>query len=126
MAEAFAKAYGEDILEPYSAGIKPAGFVHSKVITVMEEEGISLKGQTSKPVDPVLLSQMDWVISLSQEAQKIFLSVPSSVHTEYWPVDDPTVVFGKEERILEAFRLTRDTIGERIKKLIQNLGGSVK
>lgn len=119
IAEAFAKAYGEGLVEVYSAGIKPAGFVHKKAIAVMDEIGIDVRGQTSKPIDPQILAKADWIVTLADDAKEKL--PPLRNHTIHWPIDDPVAVFGKEERILQAFRITRDEIERRVQELIEQL-----
>jgi len=121
IAEAFARVYGEGIIEAYSAGIKPAGFVHKKTIVVMDEVGIDLRDATSKPIDPSLLGQIDWLVTLSEEGKAIFPSNANHIRKLHWPIDDPVAVFGKEERILQAFRMTRDEIERRVKELIEQI-----
>lgn len=125
MAEAFAKRYGGDILEVYSAGIKPAGFVHPKTTDVMDEMGIDIRGQTSKAIDPELLSQMDWVVALSDEARDVLSKGSSRARHIYWPIDDPVCVFGKDERVTRAFRMTRDEIEKQVKELIRQIKSSL-
>lgn len=44
MAEGFARYYGADRIEPYSAGSKPSGVVNKDAILVMEESGIDISG----------------------------------------------------------------------------------
>ena len=43
MAEAYARARGQDVLEAASAGISPLGHIPPEVGVVMAEEGISLE-----------------------------------------------------------------------------------
>jgi len=49
MAEGFARKLGRGIIEPYSAGLMPAGFVHPRAVAVMSEAGIDISHQQSKP-----------------------------------------------------------------------------
>jgi len=121
IAEAFAKVYGEGFIEAYSAGVKPAGFVHDKTIAVMDEVEIDLRGAASKPIDPVLLSQVDWLVTLSEEAKPIFPATSNHARKLHWSIDDPVSVFGKEERIFQAFRMTRDEIERRVKTLMDQI-----
>ena len=121
IAEAFAKLYGEGLIEAHSAGVKPAGFIHKKTIAVMDEVGIDLHEAASKPIDPALLVQVDWLVTLSEEAKPIFPPTSNHVHRLHWPIDDPVAVFGKEDRILKAFRMTRDEIERRVKELIEQI-----
>jgi len=53
MAEGFAKHYGNDVLEVYSAGTQPASEVNPDVITVMKEAGIDISTQKPKSLDDI-------------------------------------------------------------------------
>lgn len=118
MAEAFAKLHGRDLLEPYSAGIKPAGFIHPKVLTVMEEAGIDLSQHISKPIEKDLLAQMDWIVLMTEDVKSALTSAPPSAQVIQWQIIDPVSVFGKGERVLQAFRMTRDKIEMKVKELV--------
>lgn len=56
MAEGFARVLGKGIIEPYSAGLKPAG-VNEKAEQVMKEIGIDISHQLSKSIDEQLLKK---------------------------------------------------------------------
>lgn len=121
IAEAFAKYYCRGGLEVYSGGIKPAGFIHQRAVAVMKEIGISLNGQQSKPVDWTNISKMDWVITLTEEAKVAIPPLPNHVRTLHWPIEDPIAVFGNDDRVLQAFRITRDEIEEKVMEFIESL-----
>ena len=54
MAEAFLKAYAGEYFDIYSAGLEPKGYILPEVVTVMQERGIDLSGQSSKSVSEYL------------------------------------------------------------------------
>ncbi len=67
MAEAFARAYGNDVLEAHSAGIRPASRISRRACNVMEEKGISLKsGHSTKPITAFKLDEFDAIVNLSE------------------------------------------------------------
>jgi protein-tyrosine-phosphatase len=67
MAEAFARAYGDDTLEPYSAGIHPASRISRRTRAVMEEKGISLAaGVSPKHISSFDLDRFDVIVNLSE------------------------------------------------------------
>lgn len=117
MAEGFARHYGKGILEPYSAGLMPAG-VNPNAIKVMKEIGIDISGQTSDPIDEELLRKMDVIITLCGNAEAACPATPPEIKRLHWPVDDPVGTVGTEEEVLNAFRKARDEIKERIIKFI--------
>jgi arsenate reductase len=120
MAEGFARHYGKGILEPYSAGLMPAG-VNPNAIKVMKEIGIDISGQTSDPIDEELLRKMDVIITLCGNAEAACPMTPPGIKRLHWPVDDPVGTVGTEEEVLNAFRKARDEIKERVLKFIEEV-----
>lgn len=118
MAEGFLRALGKDRFEVHSAGLFPAG-LHPRAVAVMEEIGIDISGQKSKEIDEALLGKMDIVITLCGNAEKYCPSVPTSVKRLHWPIEDPVGTRGTEEKIMSAFRKTRDEIKEKIESFIR-------
>jgi len=64
MAEAVAKHLHPPKVRVFSAGVKPTS-IPPQVHRVMEEMGISLRGQASKKMNDVPLSEIDLVVNLS-------------------------------------------------------------
>ncbi len=111
MAEAFAKYYGENIIEVYSAGTKPAEQVNPNAVLVMEEKGIDLSAQYPKLLEDIP-AQVDFLITMGCNVQCPHL--PCKIR-EDWGLDDPV---GKS---LEEFRKTRNIIEEKVKSLLENI-----
>jgi arsenate reductase len=120
MAEGFARAMGPGLIAPYSAGLIAAG-VHHRAIAVMKEVGIDISGQRSKEFDKDMLSSMDVIVTLCENAEASCPATPSGVTRLHWPVKDPVGTEGTEEEIMSEFRRARDEIGERVKGLIHLL-----
>jgi len=65
MAEAFARAYGGDVLEPHSAGIRPAASISRRTNMVMQEKGVSLAaGYSTKSLSSFNLHEFDLIVNL--------------------------------------------------------------
>jgi arsenate reductase (thioredoxin) len=64
MAEAFARAYGSDVLTPASAGLTPAHRVPSDTIRAMEEKNLDLRAQEPKSLSG-LGTEFDLIINMS-------------------------------------------------------------
>lgn len=120
MAEGWARALGEDVVEARSAGLKPAG-VHPYAIRVMDEAGVDISGQTAKAIDPALLAAADYVITLCGDARDQCPVLPDGVRRLHWGFPDPAQARGSEETILQAFRTVRDGIRERIESFVDEL-----
>lgn len=111
MAEGFAKEYGGDILEVYSAGTHPAGRVNSNAVEVMKEKGINISDQYPKLLKDIP-ENLDILITMGCEVECPY--VPSKVR-EDWDLDDPV---GKP---LEFFRKIRDIIEVKVKELVKKV-----
>jgi len=116
MAEAFLRAYAGDHFEVYSAGLEPKGFILSHVLTAMKELGLDMAGQTSKGVQEYLgKTVFAHTITVCGDAEEncpaIFLNMGKH---EHWPFDDPAKFQGSDSEQLEAVRLVRDQVRQRI------------
>jgi arsenate reductase len=114
MAEAFLRMHASDRFEVFSAGLEPKG-IHPLTMRVMQEKGISLEGQTSKPLSEYMGKvNFDWLITVCDNADKncpFFRGIGSRLH---WPFEDPAALVGSEEKKLIKFRLVRDAIELKI------------
>ena len=120
MAEGFARAFGQGVLEPYSAGVMPSE-VHPKTVQVMKEIGIDISNQRSKGIDESLLNTMDIIITLCSSAEAMCPMTPPRIKRTHWSIDDPKSATGSEEDVLNAFRSARDDIKKKIEMLIDEL-----
>jgi arsenate reductase len=119
MAEGFAHALGQGILEPYSAGLKPS-HVNPRAIQAMREAGVDISGQTSKGIDDDLLRKIDIIITLCGHAEAMCPMTPPGIKRMHWPIDDPVAATGTEEAIMMEFRKARDEIKKNIHDFIRN------
>jgi arsenate reductase (thioredoxin) len=117
MAEGLARELGRDVLEPYSAGLMPAG-VHPRAIAVMKELGIDITGQRSKVIDERLLDTMDVVVTLCDNAAEACPLTPAEIKRLHWPIKDPVGTTGTEAEIMRDFRRARDEIGKKIRDFV--------
>lgn len=120
MAEGFARAMGDDVLEVYSAGLEPHG-LNSKAVEVMREVGIDISGQTSDEIDEQLLAQMDYAITLCGHAEERCPVTPPRVRRLHWPFDDPARATGSPEEVMNEFRRVRDQIRTKLEAFIKEL-----
>ena len=121
MAEALARIDYGDILDPVSAGSRPAGFVHPLAIHAIGDLGFSLKRAWSKGADEFLAQPFDLVVTVCDSAALDCPTWPGARHLLNWSVEDPSFLPGSEEKRLEAFRATRDDLRRRIDNLIEAL-----
>jgi len=117
MAEGLARRLGTGLIEAYSAGVIPAG-VNPYAERVMQEIGIDISGQRSKPIDKGLIERMDVIITLCEDAETSCPVTPARIKRLHWPVRDPVGTVGTDDEILAAFRKARDEIRARIERFI--------
>lgn len=118
MAEAVVNARLADTWEAYSAGTKPAGYVHPLVVQVLEEIGIQHQGR-SKDVSDCQQIRFDLVVTVCDSAAEecpLWLGSGRRVHLGF---PDPAKAVGSEEFVLAQFRQVRDQITEQIPALIE-------
>lgn len=111
MAEGFAKHYGNDLLEVYSAGTEPAERVNPNAVKVMEEAGVDLSDQRPKLLEEIP-SELDILITMGCNVECPY--VPCKLR-EDWGLDDP------DGKPIEEFRKTRDIIEGKVKDLIERV-----
>ena len=120
MAEGFARELGKGIIEPYSAGLSPAG-VNPNAVRVMKEIGIDISNQKSKAIDETLLNTMDIIITLCGRAEASCPMTPLEIKRIHWPIEDPVGAIETEEEIMDAFRKARDEIKTKIQSVVKEL-----
>ena len=110
LAEGILRAAAGDLVNVYSAGSKPAGYVHPMAIQVMKEIGFDIAGHTSKHMKEFLNRQITTVITVCGNADQACPIYPGQVNRHHWRFDDPAHATGTEEEILAQFRRVRDEI----------------
>ena len=120
MAEGFARELGKGVIEPYSAGLTPAG-LNERAGQVMKEIGIDISKQKSKSIEGQLLKKMDMIITLCDNAAEACPWTPPEIRRIHWPLKDPAKAEGTEDEIMAEFRKTRDEIEQKVKTLIDEV-----
>lgn len=110
MAEGILRHVAGDLFEVFSAGSKPAGYVHPEAIAVLRELGIDLSAHASKHMDEFLDRDIQTVITVCGNADQACPIFPGQVNRYHWGFDDPAHATGSEEEIRAAFRRVRDQI----------------
>lgn len=110
MAEGILRNAGSDLFEVFSAGSKPAGYVHPKAITALNEIGIDISAHTSKHLDQYLDSGIDVVITVCDHANESCPVFPGKVSRHHWGFEDPPKAALEGESEMDAFRRIRDEI----------------
>ena len=113
MAEGLLRHEGGVRFEVFSAGTKPS-LVRPEAIFVMGEMGIDISGHRSKSVDEFAGQELDYVITVCDNAKESCPIFPAKTLMMHWPFEDPAGVQGSEDERIAAFRKVRDQIRSRI------------
>ena len=103
----------------FSAGSRPAGFVHPLALQVLSEIGIEHHGR-SKSVDEWRGQEFDLVITVCDDAAEecpLWLGQGRRVHIGF---PDPALATGTPEEIRAVFRQVRDDIRTRVVEFLGN------
>ncbi|KHJ71811.1 low molecular weight phosphatase family protein [Rhodococcus pyridinivorans] len=115
MAAALMRRAAGDRIVVHSAGTTPGSSLNALSVQVLKEIGAHLDGEYPKPIDPQLLSEVDLVVTLGDEAH---LDAPAGVVVESWDIDEPS-----ERGVdgIERMRLVRGDIATRVDELATRL-----
>jgi arsenate reductase len=120
MAEGWARDLKGNIIDAYSAGIRPIG-LSTRAIKVMAEAGVDISMQKSQHLDEFSEIDFDYVITLCDNAAEncpVFTGKTKVLHRAF---EDPYFAAGSEEDIMETFRHVRNDIRKFIEAMPDNL-----
>ncbi|ACK51981.1 Protein-tyrosine phosphatase, low molecular weight [Methylocella silvestris BL2] len=119
MAEALGRHFFGKEIYFASAGLKQ-GEQDGFAIAAMDELGVDISRHRPQTFEDLEDMSFDLIVTLSPEAHHKVLDLTRTLAIDvvYWPTIDPTAVEGSRERMLEAYRGTRDGLLERIEKLL--------
>jgi arsenate reductase len=121
MAEAIVNARLGDRWQAFSAGTKPAGFVHQKALESLREIGIQHQGR-SKRAEEFRDVDFDVVVTVCDSAAEecpVWLGKGKRVHHSF---PDPAKAEGTDEEVMNVFRAVRDDIEREMSQLLQTYG----
>ncbi len=106
MAEAFARAYGSDVLEVRSAGLSPATLISPLTKKVLAEHNLNIDDHFPKGMDVATKEHYDVLVNMSGAR----VSLPGAQVFD-WPVEDP---IGKSETVYRA-------VASQIERLVMRM-----
>jgi len=121
MSEALARHYHGDVLDPVSAGSRPAGWVHPLAIQAMTELGADMTGARSKSADEFLEKDIDIVVTVCDSAAADCPLWPHARKILHWPVKDPSYGPDDPATRFDRFKITREELKGRIDGLVADL-----
>lgn len=120
MAEAIVNAKLPTQWQAFSAGTRPAGYVHPVAVKVLQEIGIEHQGY-SKDASHFHGQDFDLVVTVCDSAAEecpIWLAPGEQVHL---PFKDPAQAEGDEAQKLNIFRQVRDDIDVQVQALLASV-----
>ena len=119
MAEGLAKEILGDGHDIQSAGSIPSGEVHPNAIIAMDEIGIDIRNQFSKPIDDLdkdFIDNLDFAITLC--AEEVCPVLPSNAQNLHWLNEDPANITYSDKQLESSFSNTRDNLYKLVKKFM--------
>ena len=120
MAEGWVRHLAGERIEAQSAGIESHG-KNPRAIEVMREAGVDISAQESVKLTDQMMAQADYIVTVCGHADENCPVLPAEVRKKHWPLSDPAQVTGSEDKIMAAFRESRDDIRGRVGELIECL-----
>ncbi len=117
MAEGLINAQLADRFVAYSAGTRPAGYVHPEAIAALRDVGIDISQQRSQSVDEYIDYQFDLAITVCDDAAEncpVWLGRGEKVHMGF---PDPAAAAPDQQA--QQFRAVRDAIQSELISYLQ-------
>ena len=124
MAEGWARRLKGDVIEPHSAGVEARG-LDPRAVRVMAEAGVDISGQRSKLAGELLGMDLDWVVTVCDDARERCPVLPGRAKTAHVGFDDPPRLAAgaaSEQDALAHYRRVRDEIRAFVQTLPEGLG----
>lgn len=112
MAEAFARMYGGEALEDFSAGSQPTGRVNVPAVRSMARLGYDLTAHGSKSLADLPDVPFDVAVTMGCGDA---CPMVRAARREEWNIRDPSSLMGNE------FDAVRDEVGTQVKRLVEQL-----
>ena len=119
IAEGVMRKLAGDKFDVFSAGSHPS-LVHLMRIKVMKEIGIDITSHTSDPISKFLSKNINIVVTVCDNANKVCPVFPGKVERIHWSIKDPFKGWNSHPDDLVNFRKTREDLTARIKNLIKS------
>lgn len=117
IAEALARSLLPSTVYIASAGVEKGEPDHF-VDVVLDEVGLKRTSAHPRAFEELEDHYFDLIITLSPKAHHMALELTrtTSVHVEYWPTPDPTLVRGRRNQILDSYRDVRNHLKRHIQE----------
>jgi arsenate reductase len=110
---------GNGGFKAYSAGSKPAGFVHPQALACLNHNHVPVHRPHSKSWDEFMATPLDLVVTVcanaAGESCPIFPGSPAKAH---WGLPDPALATGSEAEIADVFQNVFAALQTHVQKFI--------
>jgi arsenate reductase len=115
MAEALINALGAGRYRAWSAGSRPAGYVHPKALETLRRQGIDAGSPESQSWDDFAKEPFDCVLTVCDSAAaESCPAFPGQFERVHWSIPDPAGVVGDEQAVDAAFERAFALLKRRI------------
>ena len=120
MAEGWTRHLKLDSVEPCSAGVAPVQ-IDPRAVEVMAEVGVDISAQRSKSVTDVVDTDLDYVVTVCDDANENCPVFPGKVIVRHVGFADPPRLArdaSSDEEAMTAYRRVRDEIRDKIEAYV--------
>ena len=119
MAQVIMNRFGQGRFEAFSAGSKPAGYVHPLAIKTLADAGLPTDGLRCKSWEEFQGQPFDFVITVCDRAKESCPVFPGQPVTAHWGFEDPAGATGTDEEKSRVFRRVFTEIQTRIRLFLE-------
>ena len=120
-AEYFMRELGSYRFDAFSAGVKQRGEVSPITLGILKNKfRIDASEARSKSWEEFKDGHLDFIVSVSEQAEETSHAFPGKPILAHWPYEDPTLVYGTPEEVESAYFRVASRIRYRL-QLFNNL-----
>jgi arsenate reductase len=120
-AEYLMRDLGSDRFDSFSAGVKPRGEVSPITLKILIEKfRIDASDARSKSWEEFKDRHLDFIVSVSEQAEETSHTFPDKPILAHWPYDDPSLAKGSPDEVESAYFRIASRIRYRL-QLFNNL-----
>lgn len=118
MAGGLMRHLAGDTVAVYTAGTKPGASLNAQSVESLDELGIDIGDEHTKPITADMLANVDLIITLGSEA--VVDQVPG-IEIRNWDTDEPST---RGIEGMKRMRLVRDDIRVRVEALLEEISAN--
>lgn len=120
LAEAILNTVGKGRFEAFSAGSRPAGYVHPQALACLNHNRVPVDHPASKTWDEFAATPFDLVVTVCDNAAgetcPIFPGAPHKVH---WGLPDPALATGSDAEVAEVFQKVYEALHAHLSEFVR-------